>query len=205
MPASRLSRRAFIQSGTAAALATRLFAAPDGSTKPNPELENLGAAALREAKKLKASYADIRIIRYRQQFVTVRLNPERGTGKTLEVPAVSDGGSFGFGVRVIVDGAWGFAASPLVTKEEIARMTGEAVAVARANAAIRSKPLELAPVPVYRTRWQTPHERDPFAVPLEEKLELIRTAAAEVKKEKGVFSAGCNLSSPSKTSTSRRP
>jgi TldD protein len=73
-------------------------------------------------------------------------------------------------------------------------MVGEAVAVARANAAIRSKPLELAPVPVYRERWQTPHERDPFAVPLEEKLELIRTAAAEVKKEKGVFSANCNLS-----------
>src|ERR1022692_854142 len=189
-----LTRRAFIESGTAAALATRLFAAPEGSTKPNPELENLGAAALREAKKLKASYADIRIIRYRQQFLTVRLNPERGTGKTLEVPVVSDGGSFGFGVRVIVDGAWGFAASPLVTQEEIARMVGEAVAVARANVVIRSKPVELAPVPIYRERWQTPHERDPFAVPLEEKLELIRTAAAEVKKEKGVFSANCNLS-----------
>jgi TldD protein len=113
-----LTRRAFIESGTAAALAARLFAAPEGSTKPNPELENLGAAALDEAKKLKASYADIRIIRYRQQFLTVRLNPERGTGKTLEVPVVSDGGSFGFGVRVIVDGAWGFAASPLVAKEE---------------------------------------------------------------------------------------
>jgi TldD protein len=191
---SGLTRRAFLGSSTAAALATRLFAAPQGSTKPNPELENLGAVALHEAKKLKASYADIRIIRYRQQFLTVRLNPERGTGKTLEVPVVSDGGSFGFGVRVIVDGAWGFAASPLVTKEEIARMVGEAVAVARANAAIRSKPVELAPVPVYRERWQTPHERDPFAVPLEEKLELIRTAAAEAKKDKGVFSANCNLS-----------
>ena len=194
MITSGLTRRAFLETGTAAALATRLFAAPQGSTKPNPDLENLGAAALREAKKLKASYADIRIIRYRQQFLTVRLNPERGTGKILEVPVVSDGGSFGFGVRVIVDGAWGFAASPLVAKEEIARMVGEAVAVARANAAIRTKPVELAPVPVYRERWQTPHERDPFAVPLEEKLELIRTAAAEVKKEKGVFSASCNLS-----------
>ena len=66
-------------------------------TRPNPELENLGAVALREAKKLKATYADIRIIRYRQQFLTVRLNPERGTGKTLEVPVINDGGSFGFG------------------------------------------------------------------------------------------------------------
>jgi PmbA/TldA metallopeptidase domain 1 len=73
---------------------------------------NTSAAALREAKKLKASYCDIRIIRTRQQFLNIRLNPERGTGKTLEVPGVGDGGSFGFGVRVIVDGAWGFAASP---------------------------------------------------------------------------------------------
>ena len=107
---------------------------------------------------------------------------------------IDDGGSFGFGVRVIVDGAWGFSASPLVKKEEIARITGEAVAVARANAAIRTKPVELAPVPAYRTRWQTPHERDPFAVPIEEKLELIRTAAAEVKKKQQVFSSGCTLS-----------
>jgi predicted Zn-dependent protease len=83
-------------------------------------------------------------------------------------------------------------------------MIGEAVAVARANAAIRTKPVELAPVPAYRTRWQTPHERDPFSVPLEEKLALIRTAAAEVKKEKGVFRPIAICRSAPKTSTSRR-
>src|SRR6476619_6170416 len=101
------SRRLFLQSGTAA-LAERLFAAPAGSSKPNPELESLGAAALSEAKKQHASYADIRIIRYRRQAVGVTLNPERGSGKTLEVPSITDGGSFGFGVRVIVNGCWGF-------------------------------------------------------------------------------------------------
>ena len=78
-----LSRRAFIGTSAAAALATRLFAAPDGSTKPDPELETLGAAALREAKKLKASYADIRIIRYRQQFLTVRLEPRARHGQNV--------------------------------------------------------------------------------------------------------------------------
>ncbi len=117
-----LSRRTFLHTGTAA-LATRLFAAPAGARKPNAELAKLGAVSLAEAKKLKASYCDIRIIRTRQQFLSIRLNPERGTGKTLEVPGVGDGGSFGFGVRVIVDGAWGFAASPLVQPEEIARIT----------------------------------------------------------------------------------
>ncbi len=189
-----LSRRLFLGS-SAAALATRLFAAPQGSTKPNPELETLGDAALREAKKLKASYADIRIIRYRQQFLTVRLNPERGTGKILEVPVVSDGGSFGFGVRVIADGAWGFAASPLVTQRgDCPHGRRGRRCRARQRRHLRSRPVELAPVPVYRERWQTPHERDPFAVPLEEKLDLIRRAAAEVKKEKRVFSSGCSLS-----------
>src|SRR5215472_8703732 len=171
-----LTRRALLQSSAMTALATRLFAADSGSTTPNRELENLGAVALSEAKKLKASYADIRIIRYRRQSVTVRLNPERGTGKILEVPAVSDRGSFGFGVRVIAAGAWGFAASPVVTKDEIARITGEAVAIAKANAALKARPVELAPVPAYRTRWQTPHERDPFSVGVEEKLALIRAA-----------------------------
>src|SRR5215472_1671235 len=187
-----LTRRTFLNS-SAAAFATRLFAAPADAKKPNPELANLGAVALREAKKLKATYCDIRIIRTRQQFLTVRLNPERGTGKTLEVPGVGDGGSFGFGVRVIVDGAWGFAASPLVKPEEIARITGEAVEVAKANASLKNKPVVLAPVAAYTDYWQTPHERDPFAIPIQEKLELIRAAAAEAKNSQQVFSAGCVL------------
>jgi TldD protein len=187
-----LTRRTFLNT-SAAALATRLFAAPADAKKPNPELANLGAAALREAKRLKANYCDIRIIRTRNQFLNIRLNPERGTGKTLEVPGAADGGSFGFGVRVIVDGAWGFAASPLVTAAEITRITGEAVEVARANASLRGKPIELAPVPAYTDYYRTPHERDPFEVPIQEKLELIRAAAAEAKKNQQVFSAGCTL------------
>jgi TldD protein len=186
------TRRSFLQSSTGL-LAARLFAAPSESAKPNPALENLGAAALLEAKKLKATYCDIRIVRYRRQVLTMALNPERGTGKTLEAPNVIDGGSFGFGVRVIAGGAWGFAASPFVNKDEIARVTREAVGVARANSALQSRPVELAPVKAYRLRWQTPHERDPFSVSVEEKIELIRSAAAEVKKEKRVFSSICNL------------
>ena len=52
-----LTRRAFVQSGAAATLATRLFGANESSEKPNPELEELGSVALHEAKKLKATYA----------------------------------------------------------------------------------------------------------------------------------------------------
>lgn len=188
----RVTRRAFVAS-SAGAFAAELFAAPKDRKTPNPSLEKLGDAALREAKKLKASYCDIRINRYRDQAVAVRLSPERGTGKTLEVPSISDTESFGFGVRVIVDGAWGFAASPLVTAKEIARVTGEAVAVAKANAAIKGKPVILAPVKAWRERWASPYERDPFEAPIAEKLALLTDAGREIKKQPKVFAAGGNL------------
>src|SRR6516225_499136 len=178
---SMLTRRNFL-AASSAAVANRLFAAPKDSKTPNPELEKLGAVALAEAKKLKATYADIRIVRITDQRLGMRLSPERGTGKTLAVPQVTEDASFGFGVRVIVNGAWGFASSPIVTKEEIARVTGEAVIIAKANATIQPKPIELAPVKAYRDRWETPHEKDPFEVPMADKLELLRRATEAVKK-----------------------
>src|SRR5262245_30637374 len=126
-----LTRRHFL--ATSAALAGDLFAAPKSSRTPSADLEKLGGVALREAAKHKATYCDIRIVRLRDQRVGLRLSPERGTGKTLMVPSVVEDSSFGFGVRVIVNGAWGFASSPLVTAAEIARVTGEAVVIAKAN------------------------------------------------------------------------
>src|SRR5258708_16610852 len=116
-PTRRFHRRAFLAgaaTSTASLLfAEELFAATEGTpNKPNPALEKLGAVALAEAKKQGATYCDIRINRYRNQFSGYRLSPERGGSKTDEVPFVNDGGSFGFGFRVIVKGQWGFAASP---------------------------------------------------------------------------------------------
>src|SRR5580700_1656907 len=180
-----LTRRHFL--AASAALAGNLFAVPKDSGNPSSDLEKLGDVALREAKKHNATYCDIRIVRLRDQRIGLRLSPERGTGKTLAVPNVSEDSSFGFGVRVIVNGAWGFASSPIVTPAEIARITGEAVIIAKANATIQPKPIELAPVPKYRERWETPHEKDPFEVPMAEKLEILRKATNEVKKNAKVF------------------
>jgi TldD protein len=186
-----LTRRHFL--ATSAALAGKLFSAPQDSRTPSPDLEKLADAALREARKHKAGYCDIRIVRLRDQRIGVRLSPERGTGKTLAVPNVSEDSSFGFGVRVIVNGAWGFAASPIVTAEEIARITGEAVIIAKANASIQPKPVQLAPAKAYRDRWQTPHDKDPLTVPIAEKFDLLRRTAEEVKKNARVFSGAATL------------
>jgi hypothetical protein len=88
----------------------------------------------RGSQQFKATYADVRIVRISDQRIGLRLSPERGTGKTLAVPNVTEDSNFGSGVRVIVNGAWGFASSPIVTPEEIARVTGEAVIIAKATA-----------------------------------------------------------------------
>ena len=85
------------------------------------------------AKKLGATYGDIRINRYRAERISTR---ER------QVQNVSLNQSFGFGVRVLFKGSWGFAASNEVTAAEVRRVTREAVDIAKANASRQRKPVQ---------------------------------------------------------------
>ena len=120
------SRRDFIKTASiamgAAALPSWVYSA-QGSVPAFAEINKDGLAdtALETAKRLGASYADIRINRYRLEAVSTR---ER------QVQNLSSGQNIGFGVRVLVNGTWGFAASPVLTADEVKRITGEAVAIA---------------------------------------------------------------------------
>jgi len=188
------SRRAFLgRCGAGAAVWTALdggwtgFSALAAAFDPD-RLNELAAFAMERAKTAGASYADIRINRYRSQDVNLRVQTDRATGKPAEVPSVSDSGSFGFGLRVLADGAWGFSASHEVTRPAIARAAVEAVEIARANAPLRRQPIQLAAAPAYRETYRTKVATDPFAVPIEQKLELLRAAAAPARKASGVFS-----------------
>ena len=159
-----------------------------GAAIEDPDrLAALAALALERAKAVGASYADIRINRYRSQFVTFRAQADMMTGKELEVPSVSDTESFGFGLRVLADGAWGFSASHNVTRDAIARAADEAVAIARANAPLRRAPVRLAKTPAYHDTYRTRVVTDPFSVPIAQKFDLLRSVAAEARKVAGVF------------------
>lgn len=127
-------------------------------------MNELAEVALNAARSGGAEYADIRISRHREQRISAR--EER-------VQSVSDTESYGFGVRVLVEGTWGFAASHEVTKDEIAAVVERAVAVARANRAAQRRPVELVPVEAAVDDWRTPVEKDPFEVPLAEKTDLL--------------------------------
>jgi TldD protein len=146
-----IDRRRFMQSmivlgaATGVRPSTVLFGMP-----PSSELRTLADAALATAKKAGASYADIRINRYRNQFIFTR---------DRRIQNIVNTEDYGFGVRVIVDGTWGFASSSLVTADEIARVAGQAVGIAKANRRLNTEPVRLAPVEAYDTTWNTPVKR----------------------------------------------
>ncbi len=124
----------------------------------------LADAALETAKKLGATYADIRISRYRLENISTR---ER------QVTNVSSGQNFGFGVRVLVKGTWGFAASPIVTMDEVLRFTKDAIAIAKANSAIQRRKIELVPTPKVTATWKSNFEKDPFDVSADDKVQFL--------------------------------
>src|SRR5919106_3019208 len=117
-----IDRRRFVHSmlvfGAAAGVrpSTVLLAYP-----PADALRDLADAGLASAKQAGATYADVRINRYRNQFIFTR---------DRRVQNIVNAEDYGFGLRVIVDGTWGFASSSVVTKEEIVRIAGQAVAIA---------------------------------------------------------------------------
>ncbi|RFZ92023.1 TldD/PmbA family protein [Mucilaginibacter conchicola] len=132
--------------------------------------KQLADAGLNAAKSAGASYADVRIGRYLNQFVITREN---------RVINVANTESFGVGIRVIANGCWGFAATNEVTKEGIAKAAQRAVAVAKANAKLGSAPVQLAPQKGYgEVSWKTPIEKNAFEVPIKDKVDLLLGANA---------------------------
>jgi TldD protein len=128
----------------------------------------LAMRALDAARSAGASYADVRVSRNRNQSLSTR---ER------QITGFEDAETFGFGVRVLANGAWGFAASKDLTLDEADRVSRQAVAQARANATARARPVELAPVErVADGRWSSPVEIDPFEVTIEDKVGLLLRA-----------------------------
>jgi TldD protein len=162
-----MRRREFIQRGTlgAAGLALLQPRRLVAGTMQDADERELAARALDAARAAGAGYADIRIQRNRTQDISTR---ER------QITDYSDADTYGFGVRVLANGAWGFAASRDVNAEEVVRVARQAVAQARANAITQRRPVELAPVEAYPdARWQSPMEIDPFEVPVEDKVALL--------------------------------
>ncbi|CAD1785936.1 TldD/PmbA family protein [Xanthomonas euroxanthea] len=127
--------------------------------------KRLADAGLNAARQAGASYCDVRIGRYLRQFVITRED---------KVQNVVNTESIGAGVRVLVAGAWGFAATNVLTEQGVAKAAAQAAAIAKANAKVQGTPVQLAPTPgVGEVSWKTPISKNAMEVPIKDKVDLL--------------------------------
>jgi TldD protein len=147
-------------------------------------VNELSARALDTARSRGATYADVRIVRTQRESIQLK----NGT-----VEALSLGEEHGFGVRVIADGAWGFASSSILTAAEVDRVAALAVQIARASARVVRAPVNLGPALRETGMYRTPYQRDPFQVTLDEKIGLLSAADEQMRRVPGVVIATSTL------------
>ena len=127
--------------------------------------KKLADIALNAARSKGATYADVRIGRYLNQFLTTR---------ETRVESISNTESYGMGIRVIANGSWGFAAIDNLTEDTIAKAAASAVQIAKVNSKLLTEPVRLAPQKGYgEVSWKTPFEKNSFEIPIKEKTELL--------------------------------
>ncbi len=169
-------------SGCAVTAPGERFAAPPLASTASPRTfdaleasvqSELADTALMLARKAGASYADFRIGRDRSEYIFAR---------ETRLDYFQTVFSAGFGIRVLVDGSWGFAAGAIVNEAEVARAVALAIANARAAGVLQTKPIVLEDIPAYQDTWAMPVAVDPFAVSVEEKAaKLLGINAAALK------------------------
>jgi TldD protein len=127
--------------------------------------KKMADVALNTAKSKGASYADVRIGRYLNQFVSVSEKRVNGVANTE---------SYGMGIRVLANGCWGFAATDNLTTDSIAKTAALAVQIAKVNSKLMDEPVVLAPQKGYgEVSWKTPILKNAFEVPIKEKTDLL--------------------------------
>jgi TldD protein len=133
--------------------------------------------ALDTAASLGAGYADVRVVNRLSESISV---------KSGRLEGVASGESEGFGIRVLVDGAWGFASSHRIETEEADRVAAEAVRIARASATALRNRVALDDRPPATGTYETSIEEDPFEVALETKVADLLTADRAAGSASGV-------------------
>ncbi|MEL6300822.1 MAG: TldD/PmbA family protein [Pseudomonadota bacterium] len=167
-----MDRRKFLKvagvgAGTIALPITGQAIAAEELLKPanSAAQQMLADAALKAAKAAGATYADVRIGRYLNQFVVTR---------ELKVQNIVNTESVGVGVRVIAKDTWGFAATSSLTPEAVAEAAQNAVAIAKANAVYQTEPVKLAPVKgVGEVSWRTPIKQNGMEIPIADKVDML--------------------------------
>ena len=162
-----MQRRDWLKGTTAAGLAllsSRWTLSANAAAGLSDRFPALADAVLARATSLGASFADLHLMQTDSESLFVREEMVQG---------VNAGSSLGCSVRVLVDGAWGFAASGEITEARLLALVESAVAIAKGQGGWRARPIEIETLPAFTGTWELPIAIDPFTVPLEEKVERL--------------------------------
>jgi len=140
-------------------------------------VKDLVNRALDAAQRAGAAYADVRVVERETESLTVK-------NGALESAAAHR--TAGMGVRLLVDGGWGFSASSLLEPIEAERIAREAAEIARASAGARREPIVLDGTPPAQGSYRTLVREDPFAVSLDEKLGILLASDEAMGRVPGV-------------------
>ena len=150
----------------------------------DPTWNEFAELALKRIARSGAEYADIRI----QASSTEHIE-----GEDCRISSIRDVRDIGFGVRVLYHGAWGFAASSILSLEDVPRVADLAVEIARGSASVALEKVRLASEPVHRDRVVTPYRIDPFNVPLEKKTDLLLNTMEVLQRQSGIARSSASL------------
>ncbi|MBY0247837.1 MAG: TldD/PmbA family protein [Nitrospiraceae bacterium] len=150
----------------------------------SPTWDEFAELALKRIAASGAEYGDIRI----QDSSTEHIE-----GEDRRIASIRDLKDIGFGVRVLYHGAWGFAASSVLSLEEVPRVANLAIEIARGSASVALEKVRLVPEPVHRDRVITPYRIDPFTIPLEKKTDLLLNTMETLHRQSGIARSSASL------------
>jgi len=146
--------------------------------------KDLASWALDTAAQRGATYADVRVVEDRSRALAT---------KNGKIGNASDSQSLGFSVRVIVNGAWGFAASADMSRWSVEATAARAVDIAKASAKVKQSEVRLVPEKSVTSDWTAPYKVDPFTISVEQNLALLEKIDAELRSVAGVTLAETNM------------
>jgi len=147
-------------------------------------MKHIAEWALNVAALRGASYADARLADHWSRGLAT---------KNGKIGHAADSESLGIGVRVIADGAWGYAASDDLSRSAVEATAARAVEIPRASSRVQQSEVRLAPEKAVSAEWTTPFQIDPFTTSVEQNLDLLLKIDSELCAVKGVTLAETNM------------
>jgi len=135
-------------------------------------------------KAKKVAYGDARYVYTTRQSISV---------KDQMVEAISQNDDMGVGIRVVVDGCWGFASTSILAEDDLIKAANLAIKIAKASALTKREEVNLAGVEPFIDKYATGYKEDPFVVPIDEKLKLLFEITKILRANKTVQLAHANL------------